>query len=122
MRRRCAPALAGKEMLVDDFENVVSGAKRGDFVYFDPPYAPLSATSSFTSYTSGGFGPGDQRRLRDVALKLKRRGVNVLLSNSSAPSIRELYVDGFEVDEVSATRMVNSKGGGRGAIAELVIR
>jgi DNA adenine methylase len=120
--RACSAALAGKSLLVDDFENVVSRARRGDFVYFDPPYAPLSATSSFTSYTSGGFGPGDQKRLRDVALRLKKRGVHVLLSNSSAPMVRELYEDGFEVHEVSATRMVNSKGGGRGVIAELVIK
>ncbi len=122
MLRACAAALHGTNLVVDDFENVVAGAKRGDFVYFDPPYAPLSATSSFTSYTSGGFGPDDQRRLRDVALRLKRRGVHVLLSNSSVPAIRELYEGPFEVLEVPATRMVNSKGGGRGPVAELVIR
>jgi DNA adenine methylase len=117
----CSRALAGKSLVVGDFEAVASKAKRGDFVYFDPPYAPLSATSSFTSYTSGGFGPDDQRRLRDVASALKRRGVHVLLSNSSAPLIRELY-EGFEVFEAPATRMLNSKGDGRGPIAELVIR
>jgi DNA adenine methylase len=120
--RACAAALAGTTLLVADFEKVVSSARRGDFVYFDPPYAPLSATSSFTSYTSDGFGPDDQRRLRDVARRLKKRGVHVLLSNSSAPLTRELYADGFEVFEVPATRMLNSKGDGRGAIAELVIR
>jgi DNA adenine methylase len=120
--RDCAAALAGTKLVVDDFEKIVSGARRGDFVYFDPPYAPLSATSSFTSYTSGGFGPEDQRRLRDVALALKKRGVQVLLSNSSAPLVRELYASAFEVFEVPATRMLNSKGDGRGAIAELVIR
>jgi DNA adenine methylase len=120
--RACAAALAGKTLVVDDFEAATSGARRGDFVYFDPPYAPLSATSSFTSYTSSGFGPREQARLRDVALRLKKRGVKVLLSNSSAPMVRELYADGFEVFEAPATRMLNSKGGGRGPIAELVIR
>jgi DNA adenine methylase len=120
--RSCAAALADKDLVVDDFEPIAARARPGDFVYFDPPYAPLSATSSFTSYTAGGFGPDDQRRLRDVALALKRRGVHVLLSNSAAPLIRELYADGFEIFEVSATRMVNSRASGRGAIKELVIR
>jgi DNA adenine methylase len=120
--RACAAALAGKKLVVDDFQTVADAAERGDFVYFDPPYAPLSATSSFTSYTSSGFGPDEQVRLRDVALALKRRGVHVLLSNSSAPMVRDLYAKGFEVVEVSATRMLNSKGSGRAAIAELVIR
>jgi DNA adenine methylase len=118
----CAEALADVSLVVGDFESVVARARKGDFVYFDPPYVPLSATSSFTSYTSAGFGPDDQRRLRDVARSLKRRGVHVLLSNSSAPLIRELYAGGFEIHEVSATRMVNSRGSGRGAVAELVIR
>jgi DNA adenine methylase len=83
---------------------------------------PLSVTSSFTSYTQHGFGLDGQTRLRDVALKLKKRGVAVLLSNSSAKPVRELYEHGFETTEVSATRLVNSKASGRGAITELVIR
>jgi DNA adenine methylase len=118
----CASALAGTELLVADFEVAVAHAKRGDFVYFDPPYVPLSATSSFTSYTSQGFGPDEQRRLHDVARALKRRGVHVLLSNSSAPLVRDLYSDGFELVEVAATRTINSKATGRGAITELIIR
>jgi DNA adenine methylase len=120
--RACSAALAGTELLVADFEVVVAKAKRGDFVYFDPPYAPLSATSSFTSYTSHGFGPAEQTRLRDTARKLKKRGVRVLLSNSSAPFVRNLYADGFELIEVSATRVVNSKATARGAIVELLIK
>jgi DNA adenine methylase len=121
--RACAHALARvDEPLVQDFERVVADAKRGDFVYFDPPYAPLSATSSFTSYTSSGFGPHEQRRLRDVALELKSRGVSILLSNSSAPDVRALYEDDFDIIKVSATRLVNSKASGRGTITELVIR
>jgi DNA adenine methylase len=120
--RACASALAGKELLSEDFEVVAARAKRGDFVYFDPPYVPLSATSSFTSYTPQGFGPDEQRRLHDVARALKRRGVHVLLSNSSAPFVRDLYSDGFELIEVAATRTINSKATGRGAITELIIR
>jgi DNA adenine methylase len=120
--RSCSAALASAELLVGDFEAMAARARRGDFVYFDPPYVPLSATSSFTSYTSGGFGPQDQARLRDVARGLKARQVSVLLSNSSAPLVRSLYRGGFEVQRVSARRLVNSRASRRGAVAELVIR
>jgi DNA adenine methylase len=120
--RACSAALSKAVLAVEDFERIARRAKRGDFVYFDPPYAALSQTSSFTSYTSSGFGIDEQTRLRDVARALKKRGVHLLLSNSSAPSIRALYSKGFEVLEVSATRRVNSKASGRGAVTELIIR
>jgi DNA adenine methylase len=120
--RACSLALAETELKVEDFADVVQHAQAGDLVYFDPPYVPLSATSSFTSYTQNGFGPPEQARLRDVALGLKQRGVHVLLSNSSAREVRELYAPPFETIEVSAMRLVNSKGTRRGAITELVIR
>ena len=120
--RACSAALAKAKLLVADFASVVKEARRDDFVYFDPPYVPLSETSSFTSYTSRGFGHQEQKRLRDTARKLKKRGVRVLLSNSSAPSVRDLYAEGFDITEVSATRLVNSKATARGAIVELLIR
>lgn len=120
--RACSAALADADLRVADFADVVEHAEPGDLVYFDPPYVPLSSTSSFTRYTSVGFGHDAQVRLRDVALELKRRGVHVLLSNSSAAVVRDLYGSDFEVIEVSATRLVNSKGTRRGAIKELVIR
>lgn len=120
--RACAAALAGVELISEDFETVVARAGKGDFVYFDPPYVPLSQTSSFTSYTSKGFGLAEQLRLRDTARTLKKRGVKVLLSNSAAPLVRDLYRDGFDVMEVSATRLVNSKARERGAIPELLIK
>jgi DNA adenine methylase len=120
--RACSAALADADLRDDDFEFVVEEAKGGDFVYFDPPYVPLSTTSSFTSYTSDGFGDVEQTRLRDTARRLKERGVRVLLSNSSAPFVRKLYADGFEIIEVSATRLVNSKATARGAIVELLIK
>jgi DNA adenine methylase len=119
--RACSRALRGADLREGDFAKVAEEAQANDFVYFDPPYMPLSTTSSFTSYTSTGFGAPEQTRLRDLALTLKRRGVHVLLSNSAAPFIRDLYRDGFDVKCVSATRMVNSRAAGRGAIAELVI-
>lgn len=119
--RACSRALKRAKLSVSGFETVLDRAKPGDFVYFDPPYVPLSVTSDFTSYTSAGFDMGDQIRLRDVALELKKRKVHVLLSNSSAEAVRELY-SGFEQVEVSATRAVNSKVEGRGKVTELLIR
>lgn len=119
--RACSRALSGVDLQVAGFEQTAERAQAGDLVYFDPPYVPLSVTSSFTKYTSVGFDADAQVRLRDVALGLKQRGVHVLLSNSSASSVRELYSKGFEIAEVSATRNVNSKASGRGAVTELVM-
>jgi DNA adenine methylase len=120
--RACSRALQGVELRIEDFAAVLERAAPGDFVYFDPPYAPLTSTSYFTSYTMGGFGPEQQKRLRDVARELKAKGVHVLLSNSSAPLIRELYGKGFSVHEVLAARHVNSKADRRGKLVELVIQ
>lgn len=120
--RACSRALACAELRCEPFDLVAERAEPGDFVYFDPPYVPLSATSSFTSYTASGFGPVHQQKLADVARSLKSRGVHVLLSNSAAPLVRELYRDGFETVEVHAPRSVNSRGDGRGKIVELLMR
>lgn len=119
--RACSQALKGAELEVGDFESVLKRAERGDFVYFDPPYVPLSVTSDFTSYTRDGFDMADQVRLRDVALALKKKQVHVLVSNSSAPAVRELYAE-FEQIEVNARRAINCKADGRGEVAELLIR
>jgi len=120
--RACSRALRGARIEKRDFASVVARAKRGDFVYFDPPYIPLTATSKFTDYTSEGFSDADQVRLRDVAVELKRRGVSVLLSNSSAPRVYDLYSAHFECVEVDARRSVNCNPNGRGRIPELLIR
>ena len=118
--RACSAALLRADVGVAPFEAVLDRAERGDFVYFDPPYVPLSATSSFTSYTSNGFDMASHERLRDVAVTLRSRGVHVLISNSSAPFVRNLY-SGFRIDEVYASRSVNSKASARGKIVELLI-
>jgi DNA adenine methylase len=103
-----------------DFEKTVAPAKRGDTVYFDCPYAPMSETANFTAYTADGFGSAEQERLRDVARKLIDRGVHVLLSNSDTPFVRHLY-KGFKLEKVQAPRRVNSKGNKRGNVGELLI-
>lgn len=118
--RACSRALADADLRCEDFARVLDRARPGDAAYFDPPYVPLSGTSHFTSYTSSGFGMDDQRRLRDVALSLKQRGVFVLISNSAAPAVHELY-EGFERVPVQAARTVNSNPAGRGKITELLM-
>ena len=105
------------------FEAVLHYARRGDLVYFDPPYLPVSSTSDFTAYTKEGFSYDDHVRLRDVALELKNKGIHVMVSNSDVPLVRELYErPGFLIDVVMAPRSVNSKGDRRGDVRELVIR
>lgn len=120
--RACSDALKGVTIAHDPFEKVLERAVTGDFVYFDPPYLPISATSSFTGYSSDGFGLADHERLRDVARVLAVGGVHVIISNSAAPAVKELYADGFEVTEVLASRAINADGDGRGKIPELIIR
>jgi len=107
----------------DDFERALEGAERGDFVYLDPPYDPLSDTSSFTGYDQTVFGREEQRRLKGVCDDLHRRGCKVLLSNSATPFIRELYSDKskYTVVDVDVNRNINSVGSGRGKISELLI-
>lgn len=119
--RACSELLKRAEILLAPFTQVEQRAQASDFVYFDPPYVPLSASSSFTSYTRDGFDLEDQAALRDLALRLKAAGVHVLLSNSSAPPVYELYASGFEREEVLATRSINSKADSRGSIPELLM-
>ena len=99
-----------------------AGPAAGDFIYFDPPYAPLSATSNFTSYNRDGFGADDQRRLAETVHLLTARGCNVMLSNSSSPLIYELYGEhGYRLIPIAARRSINSKPGRRGPVTELLI-
>jgi DNA adenine methylase len=112
--------LEGITLMHADFERVVRSAKRDDFVYFDPPYHPLSKTACFTDYTTGGFSFADQERLAGVFGKLSDRGVRLMLSNSSTPAIGELY-EGFIVHTVPAKRFINCNGKKRGGAFEVII-
>ncbi len=107
-------------MMNSDFEIAVKNAKKGDFVYFDPPYMPLSKTSYFTGYTHSGFNENDQERLAKVFHELSDRGVYVMESNSSTDFIKNLYKD-FNLLEVDARRNINSVGTKRNSIKELII-
>ena len=118
--RRCSAVLKGCSIRRMSYLGVEECAKKGDFVYFDPPYAPLTATSSFTSYTSSGFSSADQEQLRDLCIRLDSKGILFMLSNSSAPLIFDLY-KGFNLSLVDAKRSINSKGDGRGAVKEVIV-
>ncbi len=108
------------KILSQDFQDATKNAKKGDFVYFDPPYNPKSVTASFTSYTEGGFGKEDQERLNQWSTELSNRGCDVLLSNSDTPEIHALYKD-YHIEPVSAMRAINCKGNGRRGHTELII-
>jgi DNA adenine methylase len=121
--RAVSAALQGVHLWSQDFENASVGMNvvEGDFVYIDPPYVPLSATSNFTAYTASGFGFEQQVFLRDLALHLKNRGVHVLLSNSGSPLVEELYGKNFTLEPVAARRSINSAGEKRGPVKEYLI-
>ncbi len=106
------------------FELSVKDAKKDDFVYFDPPYQPVSKTSSFTSYTAGGFGEEEQNTLARVFRELDSKGCYVMQSNSySKDFLQKLYPEYFPnfVHDVEAPRAISSVGSGRGPIREFVI-
>ena len=108
------------EIKKGDFEKAVLDVQPGDFVYFDPPYIPLSETSAFTSYTHEGFSYDEQVRLRDTFKKLSDTGAYVMLSNSSSFLVEELYRD-FNIHYVEATRTNGAKSSSRGKISEIIV-
>ncbi len=119
--RACSRALQSAKIAVRDFGQVVRHARKGDFVYFDPPYVPLSDTADFTSYAAGGFGPSEQQRLAEIVDELSAAGVLVMLSNSDTPAVRALY-QRYRIDVVTASRSINSRANGRGKVREVVVR
>lgn len=121
--RRVSDALRDTIITHQDYKNVLKTAQGGDFIYFDPPYYPISATSSFTSYTAEGFLEKEQAELRDTFVKLHEKGCFVMLSNSDTPLINKLYsgLDGITINKITASRAINSKGTGRGKITEVLI-
>ena len=112
--------LRNVEILNVDFEKAVSSAHQGDFVYFDPPYQPVSETAYFTDYTSRGFDYSEQKRLVKVCKKLTKKGVYVMVSNSNTDEIKDLY-DNFYIFIVNANRFINSKADKRGGATEVII-
>jgi DNA adenine methylase len=127
---RVADALGapGVSLRYDSFEWTFTHALARDFLYFDPPYAPMSRTANFTSYTASRFGSGEQRRLQEVVIALAERGCHVLMSNSASDEIAALYersqdarTAGLRVRRVRARRAINRSASQRGAIDEFLI-
>lgn len=109
------------KILNQDFSKTVAKARKNDFIYFDPPYDPISDTASFTGYDINGFNKDEQKRLRDIFVKLSDKGCKVLLSNAHTDFICDLYQDYTRIC-VKATRAINSKASRRGKIDEILVK
>ncbi len=115
------------EILCGDFAQTGKYAGQNVLYYFDPPYRPLSETSAFTSYATGGFDDGEQTRLRDFCAEIAKNKSMFVASNSDPRNVdsEDKFFDNlyemFNIKRVSAARMINSKGDGRGAISEIMI-
>lgn len=118
--RAASRALHGVDLLVGDFSEVLKRVAANDLVYFDPPYLPLSPTSSFTAYTRDAFDVAQHQRLAQVFAELSERGCTILLSNSATPLVHELYKP-FHVAEVGARRAINSNAAKRGSVREVIV-
>ena len=105
-------------LLSVDFEEAVKDAKKGDFIYFDPPYD--SDTKTFNSYTEDGFGKEEQMRLARVYKELADRGCYVMLSNHNTSLVKKMYKD-FNIHVIEAKRNINSNGKKRGKVEEVII-
>lgn len=117
----CSELLKKTEIKCADFSEILNFVKKGDFVYFDPPYVPLNETSSFTSYTKDGFDINMQFKLREVCDELNSMGVKFMLSNSDTKLVNELYAN-YEIKKVFASRQINANADGRGKITEVLVR
>ncbi|WP_341733236.1 DNA adenine methylase [Microcoleus sp. EPA2] len=129
--RAVSSALASVQIEVRQFDRVKEFVTSSeDFVYFDPPYHPISATSNFTAYNRNDFKEAEQQQLRDVFAELAERGVKVMLSNSHCDFIKKIYTDSQafktarmpQLIEISAARGINSNSCKRGKVKELLIR
>ena len=118
--RGCSQRLQGVALRCEPFEAVLTRAKRGDLVYFDPPYIPVSDTAYFTAYEKSGFGMDSQERLSEVFDELAERGVFVILSNADVPWMRSQYEEHY-LRPIMASRNVNSKADKRGPVGELIV-
>jgi len=117
---KVSEVLQGVGLKVADYSAVLNGAEAGDFVYFDPPYDPVSKTANFTAYGAASFLADEQRALADVFRQLSELGCFVLLSNSDTPFICELYAQ-YRVERVLMRRVINSLARGRGEVFEVLI-
>ncbi len=121
--RNVSKILQNVEVLNASYDKILDLATKGDLIYFDPPYQPISSTANFTSYTSDNFDEVNQRRLREIFEILDKRGCYVVLSNSANSFIQDLYgeLKGIQIKEILALRAINRDGTKRGKIPEILI-
>lgn len=118
----CSDLLKNTEISNADFDIIKDKIEKRDFVYFDPPYVPLTSTSSFTGYTNKSFNEYTQYRLRCLCDHIHDKGAYFMLSNSCTDFVYDLYnVDGYTIHEVEASRNINSKGDCRGKVKEVIV-
>lgn len=115
----CSKLLKDTQITCDDFTSIVDKVQKGDFVYFDPPYAPISKTSSFTSYSKESFNNMTQCLLKEICIEIDKKGAFFMLSNSHTDFILDLYKH-FNIHIVQAKRSINSNAELRGKINEVI--
>lgn len=103
-----------------DFSVAMAGSKRGDVIYCDPPYVPLSHSSNFTTYSAGGFAMPEQQRLADVAEQVAARGVPVLISNHDTSESRRIYTNASDIRQFQVQRYISCNGSKRLKVSELL--
>lgn len=125
--RACSELLQNVEITCGDYKNCADFCDEKTFVYLDPPYRPLTKTAAFTSYSENGFGDKEQIELEKFVTEISEKGAKVLLSNSDPKNVDEkdeffdeLY-KGFDIERITAARMINSNAKKRGAVSELLI-
>lgn len=111
----------GITLMNTDFEEALRGSQKGDFVYFDPPYDPVSDSANFTGYDMRGFDREEQKRLKLLCDVLNKKGTKFLLSNSATDFIFDLYKE-YKIKIIKAKRSVNSRADRRGEVDEVLIR
>lgn len=125
--RACSELLQNVEITCDDYKTCATFCDEKTFVYIDPPYRPLTKTAAFTSYSENGFDDKEQVELEKFVAKISQKGAKVLLSNSDPKNVDEkdeffdeLYSE-FNIERITAARMINSNAKKRGAVSELLI-
>jgi len=118
--RACSQRLKGAKITLQSFHEAVDEAKKGDLVYFDPPYIPLTTSASFAQYAKAGFGQADHELLAATIESLTKRGVYVLLSNSDTPLTRKIFRKQLTLRKLLMSRTISSSGNTRNPVFELL--
>jgi DNA adenine methylase len=125
--RNVSESLRDVKLICGDYSDLIRQKTSFDFIYFDPPYRPLTTSSSFTAYNKSGFNDENQKELANFVNSVSKTDTHILLSNSD-PKVAEpndeffdVLYEGFHIKRILASRMINSKGDGRGKITEILV-